>query len=66
MQALRDEAEVDSNAAFAVGMLVEQSDVDLSSRYLAILGALYPLFSFPSEALSAKITAKDNTARAEE
>lgn len=65
MQALRDEeAEVNSNAAFAIGMLVEQSGVDLSSRYLSILGALRPLFSLPLEAPSAKITARSNAAGA--
>lgn len=65
MQALCDEeAEVNSNAAFAIGMLVEQSGVDLSSCYLSILGALHPLFSLPSEAPSTKITTRDNAAGA--
>lgn len=65
MQALRDEeAEVNSNDAFAIGMLVEQSGVDLSSCYLSILGALHPLFSLSLEAPSAKITARDNAAGA--
>lgn len=65
MQALRDEeAEVNSNAAFAIRMLEEQSGVDLSSPYLTVLGAFHPLFSLPSEAHSAKITARDNVAGA--
>lgn len=65
MQALRDEeAEVNSNDAFAIGMLVKQSGVDLSSCYLSILGALHPLFSLSLEAPSAKITARDNAAGA--
>ena len=64
-QALHDEEpEVNSNAAFAIGMLVEQSEVDLSSRYLSILGALHPLFSIPPDTVSARITARDNAAGA--
>lgn len=45
VQALADsEAEVQSNAAFAVGSLIWHSQADLSSQYLAVLSALHPLF----------------------
>ncbi|CAO3593935.1 unnamed protein product [Absidia cylindrospora] len=35
---------VRSNAAFALGMLVTHSQIDLSSQYATILSALHPLF----------------------
>lgn len=64
-QALGDEEpEVNSNAAFAIGMLVEHSSVDLSARYLHILGALYPLFNITPDAITTKFTARDNAAGA--
>lgn len=60
-RALNDaEPEVLTNAAFAVGLLVEHSEVDLSSQYLHILTALRPLFDVAPDAPSARLNAKDN------
>ncbi|KAF7724391.1 hypothetical protein EC973_001116 [Apophysomyces ossiformis] len=39
-----EEQGVKSNAAYALGMLVANSQIDLSSQYPAILTALHPLF----------------------
>ena len=65
LRALNDtEPEVLSNAAFATGLLVECSDIDLSSQYLTILSALRPLFEVTPESPSARINAKDNAAGA--
>ncbi|KAL0953706.1 hypothetical protein HGRIS_004898 [Hohenbuehelia grisea] len=64
-RALSDnEPEVLSNAAFAVGLLVENSDVDLSPQYLNLLGALRPLFVLAPDSPSAKLNARDNAAGA--
>jgi importin-4 len=64
-QALSDaDAEVLSNAAFAVGLLVEYSEVDLSQQYLHLLGALQPLFVVTPDSPSQKLNAKDNAAGA--
>lgn len=60
-QALSDsDAEVLSNAAFAVGLLVEYSEVDLSPQFLPLLAALRPLFDVAPDAPTAKLNAKDN------
>ncbi|EAU90542.2 importin beta-4 subunit [Coprinopsis cinerea okayama7 len=60
-KALNDEEpEVLSNAAFAIGLLVEYSEHDLSSQYLPILGHLRPLFEVPADAPSTRLNAKDN------
>lgn len=64
-KALSDsEAEVLSNAAYAIGLLVENSEVDLSPQYLHLLGALRPLFDVNADAPSAHLNAKDNAAGA--
>jgi hypothetical protein len=64
-RALSDsDAEVQSNAAFAVGQLVENTEVDLSPQYLHLLAALRPLFIVTQDAPSAKLNAKDNAAGA--
>lgn len=55
-----DEPEVLSNAAFAVGLLVEYSEVDLSQQYLPLLAALRPLFVVNDHSSAAKLNAKDN------
>ncbi|KAF9525156.1 armadillo-type protein [Crepidotus variabilis] len=56
-----DENEVLSNAAFAIGLLIEHSEVDLSSHLGTILQALHPLFiNIPEGAPSARLNAKDN------
>lgn len=64
-RALSDpDAEVQSNAAFAIGQLVENTEVDLSPQYLHLLSALRPLFVLAPDASTAKLNAKDNAAGA--
>lgn len=64
-RALSDpDAEVQSNAAFAIGQLVENTEIDLSPQYLHLLAALRPLFAVTSDASAAKLNAKDNAAGA--
>ena len=55
-----DEPEVQCNAAFASGLLIEHSDVDLSPQYLQILAALRPIFVVAPDSPSAKLNARDN------
>ncbi|KZS99884.1 ARM repeat-containing protein [Laetiporus sulphureus 93-53] len=60
-RALADnEAEVQCNAAFAVGMLVEHSRVDLSPHYMNVLASLRPLFIVAPDAPTARYNARDN------
>lgn len=59
-----EEAEVQSNAAFASGMLVEHSNLDLSSQYPILLGGLRPLFVVAPDAPSSRLNARDNAAGA--
>lgn len=59
-----NEAEVQSNACFGVGLLVEHSMVDLSPQYLPLLAALRPLFDVPPNAHRSRWNAKDNAAGA--
>ncbi|PPQ67700.1 hypothetical protein CVT24_002756, partial [Panaeolus cyanescens] len=54
------EPEVVSNAAFATGLLVEHSEVDLSPQYIQLLGALRPIFEVPANSPPARLNAKDN------
>ncbi|KAJ7180608.1 armadillo-type protein [Mycena filopes] len=64
-KALSDpEADVLSNAAFAVGLLVENSELDLTAQYLQLLGALRPLFNVQPDAAANALNAKDNAAGA--
>ncbi|KAG6866559.1 hypothetical protein C0991_002044 [Blastosporella zonata] len=64
-RALSDpDAEVQSNAAFAVGQLVENTQHDLAPQYLQLLGALRPLFDAAPDSPAAKLNAKDNAAGA--
>ena len=64
-QALQDpDAEVYSNAAFGVGLLVENSAQDLSPQYGLLLSALRPLFEVSPNSPSSKFTARDNAAGA--
>jgi hypothetical protein len=64
-QALHDdESEVQCNAAFAAGLLVENSEMDLSRQYLQLLAALQPLFVVASDAPTFKWKAHDNAAGA--
>lgn len=63
--ALQDpEAEVNSNAAFAIGVLVEHSQADLSQQYLPLLAVLRPLFEVNADSPPPKLSAKDNAAGA--
>ena len=54
------EPEVQCNAAFASGLLIEHSEVDLAPQYLQILAALRPIFVVAPDAPSAKLNARDN------
>jgi hypothetical protein len=54
------DAEVQSNAAFATGLLVEHSRQDLSPQYITLLGALQPLFDLPADAPAPRLNARDN------
>jgi importin-4 len=64
-RALSDlEPEVRSNAAFAAGLLVENSTVDLSPQYLHLLQALQPFFLIGPDASAAELNARDNAAGA--
>ncbi len=55
-----EEPEVQCNAAFASGLLIEHSEVDLTAQYLQILAALRPIFDTALDAPSAKLNARDN------
>jgi hypothetical protein len=59
-----EDAEVRSNAAFAIGVLVENSDVDLSEHFLQILNGLKPAFDATSESTGQEIHGRDNAAGA--
>ncbi|WWD21319.1 hypothetical protein CI109_105803 [Kwoniella shandongensis] len=59
-----EEAEVRSNAAFAAGVLVENSEADLSGQYIALLTALQPFFSPPEHSAPPVYNARDNAAGA--
>ena len=55
-----EEPEVQCNAAFASGLLIEHSEVDLSAQYIQILAALRPIFNAGPDAPAAKLNARDN------
>ncbi|WWC73041.1 uncharacterized protein I206_107006 [Kwoniella pini CBS 10737] len=59
-----EEADVRSNAAFAAGVLIENSSTDLSSNYQALLAALQPFFSPAEHSAPAIYNARDNAAGA--
>lgn len=61
-RALKDQdSEVLSNAAFAVGLLVEHSETDISPHLGLILQALHPLFiNISEDATPTRLNAKDN------
>jgi hypothetical protein len=64
-QALGDEEpEVQCNSAFAVGLLVEHTQKDLSLQYPHLLSALRPLFEVPPNSPLSKRKAHDNAAGA--
>ena len=55
-----EDPEVRSNAAFSMGVLIENSDLDMSGQYLTILTALRPYFVVADGAPHAQFNAKDN------
>lgn len=55
-----EEPEVQTNAAFATGMLIEHSQMDLSAQYMHVLGALRPLFMVGPDAAPNQVNARDN------
>ncbi|WVW79439.1 hypothetical protein I302_101408 [Kwoniella bestiolae CBS 10118] len=59
-----EEADVRSNAAFAAGVLIENSETDLSSNYQPLLTALQPFFSPAEHSAPAVYNARDNAAGA--
>ncbi|EIW66019.1 importin beta-4 subunit [Tremella mesenterica] len=60
-RALHDEdPDVRSNAAFAAGVLIENSSTDLSSQYLPLLQTLQPFFTPPEHSTPSVYNAKDN------
>jgi hypothetical protein len=59
-----EEPEVQCNAAFAAGLLVEHSRKDLSPQYLHLLSALRPLFETPPNSHLSKLKSHDNAAGA--
>lgn len=62
---LRDsEPDVRSNAAFAAGVLVENSSADLAPHYMTLLSALQPYFNAPEHSAPAVYNARDNAAGA--
>jgi hypothetical protein len=64
-KALSDpDAEVLSNAAFATGLLIENSEVDLSPQYPQLLTALESLFNVNADSPAPRLNAKDNAAGA--
>lgn len=58
------ETAVLSDAAFALGLIVENSQVDLSQQYLQLLTALRPIFVVAADSPAVKLNAKDNAAGA--
>ncbi|KAG8884617.1 hypothetical protein FRB98_002297 [Tulasnella sp. 332] len=65
--ALSDEdSEVRSNAAFAAGVLIENSDADISAdfQYMHILNALKPMFIVNDASTSPELHGRDNAAGA--
>ena len=58
------DAEVQCNAAFASGLLVEHSEFDLSPQYPHLLQALRPLCDVPADAPAAQLNTRDNAAGA--
>ncbi|KAJ7890594.1 armadillo-type protein [Mycena olivaceomarginata] len=64
-RALSDpEADVLSNAAFATGLLVENTDLDLTAQYIQLLAALRPLFNVQPDSPANVMNARDNAAGA--
>ncbi|WVN87970.1 uncharacterized protein L203_103167 [Cryptococcus depauperatus CBS 7841] len=59
-----EDPDVRSNSAFASGVLIENSQADLSAHYPSLLQALHPLFTPPEHAPPALYNARDNAAGA--
>ncbi|KDQ11917.1 hypothetical protein BOTBODRAFT_34989 [Botryobasidium botryosum FD-172 SS1] len=58
------EPEVRSNAAFATGVLVENTERDLGPQFMHLLGGLRPFFDVPEGSPAAVFNARDNAAGA--
>jgi hypothetical protein len=59
-----EEADVRSNSAFAAGVLIQNSEQDLSQHYAALFGVLQPFFQVPEHSAPAVYNARDNAAGA--
>lgn len=59
-----EEPDVRSNAAFAAGVLIENTETDLSPQFVPLLTALQPFFSAPEHSAPAVYNARDNAAGA--
>jgi hypothetical protein len=59
-----EEADVRSNSAFAAGVLIQNSEQDLSQHFPAVLGVLQNFFTVPEHSAPAVYTARDNAAGA--
>lgn len=59
-----EEADVRSNSAFAAGVLIQNSEQDLSQHFNALLGVLVPFFQVPDHSAPPVYNARDNAAGA--
>ncbi|RSH86663.1 uncharacterized protein EHS24_004934 [Apiotrichum porosum] len=59
-----EEADVRSNSAFAAGVLIQNSEQDLSQHFPAVLGVLQNFFTVPEHSAPAVYNARDNAAGA--
>ncbi|BEJ16224.1 hypothetical protein CspHIS471_0508290 [Cutaneotrichosporon sp. HIS471] len=59
-----EEPDVRSNSAFAAGVLVQNSEQDLSQHYPALVGVLGHFFQVPDHSAPAVFNARDNAAGA--
>lgn len=59
-----EEADVRSNSAFAAGVLIQNSEQDLSQHFPALLGVLQPFFNVPEHSAPPVYNARDNAAGA--
>lgn len=57
-----EEADVRSNSAFAAGVLIQNSEQDLSQHYTALVGVLQAFFNVPDHSAPALYNARDNAA----
>lgn len=59
-----EEADVRSNSAFAAGVLIQNSEQDLTQHYPALIGVLGHFFQVPEHSQPAVYNARDNAAGA--